>query len=161
RAGARRHQDARRVGALHDRGHGGHADAGRAPRLSRDALRRSGGVLEERRRAYMTTRRRRALMSWSSGKDCAYALHVARAAGELEVVGLLTTMNESADRVSMHGVRRELLRRQAASLGLPQLTVELPDPCTNEIYERRMGALVSRVRAEGVEVVIFGDLFLE
>jgi uncharacterized protein (TIGR00290 family) len=100
-------------------------------------------------------------MSWSSGKDCAFALHEARAAGDVEVVGLLTTMNEAADRVAMHGVRRELLRRQAAALGLAAFTVELPDPCTNEIYEQRMGAFVEQVRAEGVEVVIFGDLFLE
>lgn len=99
-------------------------------------------------------------MSWSSGKDSAYALHVARSAGELEVVALLTTINENADRVSMHGVRHELLRRQAEALGLPLKVVGLPAPCSNEIYEQRMAALVEQARAEGIEVVCFGDLFL-
>lgn len=105
--------------------------------------------------------RRRAVMSWSSGKDSAYALHVARASGALDVVALLSTVNESVDRVSMHGVRRSLLERQAEALGLPLLTVELPDPCTNEVYEARMAAFVERARAMGVEAMIFGDLFLE
>ncbi|MFO7563590.1 MAG: hypothetical protein R6X02_13165, partial [Enhygromyxa sp.] len=106
------------------------------------------------------TERRRALMSWSSGKDSAFALHVARSGGELEVVGLLTTINEAADRVSMHGVRRELLARQAEALGLPLHVVALPSPCSNEVYEQRMAAFVERARAEGIEAVVFGDLFL-
>lgn len=100
-------------------------------------------------------------MSWSSGKDSAYALHVARSGGGVEVVGLLTTINEAADRVSMHGVRHELLRRQAEALGLPLRTVGLPSPCSNEVYEQKMAALVEQARAEGIEAVIFGDLFLE
>jgi len=108
----------------------------------------------------MTTRRK-ALMSWSSGKDSAYALHLARLDRGLEVVGLLTTINEATDRVAMHGVRHELLRRQAASLALPLEVVELPHPCTNAIYEARLGAVIERALAEGVEVMIFGDLFLD
>ncbi|PRQ01246.1 adenine nucleotide alpha hydrolase [Enhygromyxa salina] len=106
------------------------------------------------------TKPRKALMSWSSGKDSAYALHLARANPKLEIIGLLTTINASADRVAMHGVRHELLRRQAASLGLPVQVIELPHPCSNEIYEQRMGAAVERARELGVEVMIFGDLFL-
>jgi uncharacterized protein (TIGR00290 family) len=107
------------------------------------------------------TERPRALMSWSSGKDSAYALHVARSSGGVEVVGLLTTLNEAADRVAMHGVRHELLRQQAEALGLPLRVVGLPSPCSNEVYEQKMAALVEQVRAEGIEAVIFGDLFLE
>lgn len=100
-------------------------------------------------------------MSWSSGKDSAYALDRVRATREFDLAGLLTTINETADRVAMHGVRRELLRRQASSLALPSFVVELPNPCSNEEYERRMGDFVERAKAEGVEAVIFGDLFLE
>lgn len=112
----------------------------------------------------------KALISWSSGKDSAWALHVVRSAwalhdvrgaGELEVVGLLTTVNERVDRVAMHGVRRELLARQAAALGLPLHVIELPEPCSNAIYERRMAAFVDSARAAGIERVVFGDLFLE
>lgn len=105
--------------------------------------------------------RPKALMSWSSGKDSAYALHLVREARELEVVGLLTTVSSEFDRVAMHGVRRELLERQAASLALPLHVVELPSPCPNEVYEQRMGAFVERARREGIERVVFGDLFLE
>ena len=105
--------------------------------------------------------RPKALMSWSSGKDSAYALEVVRAAGEVEIVGLLTTINASAERVAMHGVRVELLRRQARSLDLPLDIVELPWPCTNADYEQRMGVYMEQARRAGVERVVFGDLFLE
>ena len=101
------------------------------------------------------------VLSWSSGKDSAYSLHVLRERGELEVVGLLTTINAEAERVAMHAVRVELLRRQAEAAGLPLSIVELPHPCTNEEYARRMGAWVEQARSEGVERVAFGDLFLE
>lgn len=102
------------------------------------------------------------LISWSSGKDSAYALQVVRAtAPQLEIVGLLTTINERFDRVAMHGVRRELLERQAASLRLPLHVVALPEPCSNAIYEERMAAFVESARAAGVERVVFGDLFLD
>jgi len=104
--------------------------------------------------------RPRALISWSSGKDSAFALHAAREAGELEVVGLLTTVTTAFGRVSMHGVRVELLDRQAQAVGLPCRKVGIPSPCPNEVYEREMAAALSAARADGVTHVIFGDLFL-
>lgn len=103
----------------------------------------------------------RALMSWSSGKDSAFALHEVLRRGDLQVVGLLTTVSAAYARVAMHGVRRVLLEAQAQALGLPLHVVELPSPCTNAIYEQRMGAFVEQARAEGIDTVIFGDLFLE
>ncbi|MGB5810814.1 MAG: hypothetical protein WBG86_09805 [Polyangiales bacterium] len=103
----------------------------------------------------------KAVVSWSSGKDSAYALHVARQAGELDVVGALTTVTEAFGRVSMHGVREEILDRQMIEIGLTCRRVSLPWPCTNEIYEQRMGAAISELQDSGVTHVIFGDLFLE
>jgi uncharacterized protein (TIGR00290 family) len=100
-------------------------------------------------------------MSWSSGKDSTLALHEARCAGEVEVTGLLTTVNSTAGRVAMHAVRRLLLEAQAAALGLPLHIVELPWPCPNEVYEQRMSAAVDAARQQGVERMVFGDLFLE
>jgi uncharacterized protein (TIGR00290 family) len=99
-------------------------------------------------------------MSWSSGKDSAWALHVLRAQG-YDVAGLLTSLNQSAGRVSMHGVREEILRAQADAAGLPLSTIPLPWPCTNEIYEARLLAAVQRAVADGFTHVAFGDLFLE
>jgi uncharacterized protein (TIGR00290 family) len=103
----------------------------------------------------------RILLSWSSGKDSAWALHVLRQQPEIEVVGLLTTFNEAFDRVAMHAVRRELVEAQAAAAGLPLVPVMLPFPCTNEVYEQRMRAALSEAKAAGVTHVAFGDLFLE
>jgi uncharacterized protein (TIGR00290 family) len=103
---------------------------------------------------------RRAWMSWSSGKDSAYALHVARLAGELEITALLTTVTETFGRVSMHGVREELLRAQADAAGLPLVEVRVPSPCPNEIYEERMAAALSGAGKDGVDTVVFGDLYL-
>lgn len=103
----------------------------------------------------------RAWMSWSSGKDSAFALDAVRSAGEVEVTGLLTTVNAEAGRVSMHAVRRVLLEAQADALGLPLHVVDLPSPCPNEVYERLMGAAMDDAKAEGVSRVVFGDLFLE
>lgn len=100
-------------------------------------------------------------MSWSSGKDSTLALHEIRAAGDVEVVGLLTTVNTVAERVAMHGVRRALLVAQAEALGLPLHVVELPWPCPNGVYEERMATAVAEAREAGVERVGFGDLFLE
>jgi uncharacterized protein (TIGR00290 family) len=100
-------------------------------------------------------------MSWSSGKDSTLALHEARSAGEVEVTGLLTTVNSTAGRVAMHAVRQALLEAQAAALGLPLHVVELPWPCPNEVYEQRMSAAVDAARQQGVERMVFGDLFLE
>jgi uncharacterized protein (TIGR00290 family) len=104
--------------------------------------------------------RPRALLSWSSGKDSAFALHVLRQRGDVDVVGLVTTFNEAADRVAMHGVRRTLVEAQARAAGLPIWPVLLPSPCTNEAYEERMRAVVSRARAEDIAVFAFGDLYL-
>src|SRR5690606_26963289 len=89
----------------------------------------------------------RAWVSWSSGKDAAWALHVARAQGELEIAGLLTTVSETFDRVAMHGVRRELLMAQAEATGLPVDVVPLPYPCSNEEYEARMRTALDTARA--------------
>ncbi len=102
-----------------------------------------------------------AWMSWSSGKDSALALHEARAAEGLEVVGLLTTVNASFDRVAMHGVRRALLEAQAAALGLPLHVVDLPWPCSNEVYEQKMAVAIDEARHAGIDAMVFGDLFLE
>ncbi len=104
---------------------------------------------------------RRVLLSWSSGKDCAWTLHVLRSQPDVEIVGLLTTLNEAADRVAMHAVRRELLEAQAAAAGLPLWPVLLPWPCPNEVYEARMSAALEQARSEGVTHTAFGDLFLE
>src|SRR5436190_6295372 len=103
----------------------------------------------------------RVLVSWSSGKDCAWALHLLRQRSDVELVGLLTTFNEAADRVAMHAVRRELVEAQAAAAGLPLWPVRLPWPCTNAIYEAKMATALARARAEGITHVAFGDLFLE
>jgi uncharacterized protein (TIGR00290 family) len=100
-------------------------------------------------------------MSWSSGKDSALALHRVRETNEVEVVGLLTTVNAAFERVAMHGIRRALLAAQAVALGLPVHVVDLPWPCTNDVYEQRMSAMVTKARAAGIEAVVFGDLFLE
>jgi uncharacterized protein (TIGR00290 family) len=102
----------------------------------------------------------RAWMSWSSGKDSAHALAAVRRAGELDIVGLVTTVSAAYDRVAMHAVRRALLERQAAALGLPLQVVELPTPCTNEVYEAQFGAALARAVADGITHVVFGDLFL-
>jgi len=103
----------------------------------------------------------RTLLSWSSGKDSAWALHVLRRSSQFEVVGLLTTVNEAADRVAMHAVRSELLRAQADALGLPLHTVGIPQPCENAQYEAAMTAAVARAVSDGVTVMAFGDLFLQ
>jgi uncharacterized protein (TIGR00290 family) len=101
------------------------------------------------------------LISWSSGKDSAWMLHVLKQDPSVEIGGLLTTMNEQFDRVAMHAVRRRLLEAQASAAGVPLRTVPLPWPCSNEQYEERMRAAVSQAVAEGFTHVAFGDLFLE
>lgn len=103
----------------------------------------------------------KALISWSSGKDSAWAFHRARLAGECEIIGAVTTITENFDRVSMHGVRREILDAQLQAAGLPLHPVMIPFPCPNEIYEQRMGAFVRTAREAGITKIIFGDLFLE
>jgi uncharacterized protein (TIGR00290 family) len=103
----------------------------------------------------------RALLSWSSGKDSAWSLHVLRQRADVEVVGLVTTFNEVAGRVAMHAVRRELVEAQAQAAGLPLWPVALPWPCSNEEYECRMRELIGKACGEGVSHFAFGDLFLE
>jgi len=103
----------------------------------------------------------KAFVSWSSGKDSAYALHEARRAGTTEIVGALTTLNEEYGRVAMHGVRDSVLDRQIAALGLPALKVMLPNACSNEVYQERMAQACERLRSEGIRHIVFGDLFLE
>ncbi len=104
--------------------------------------------------------RPKAWLAWSSGKDSAWALHLARCAGQFEITALLTTVNSTYERVAMHAVRESLLEMQAESAGLPLVKVPIPSPCSNEVYERAMGEAMARARAEGVYHVIFGDLFL-
>lgn len=103
----------------------------------------------------------KAYVSWSSGKDSAFSLWRARQVGLAEVVAVLTTVNETYKRVAMHAVRDELLDRQIEALGLPAIKVPIPAQCTNEIYEARMAETCARIKAEGVEHIVFGDLFLE
>lgn len=103
----------------------------------------------------------RALLAWSSGKDSAWTLHVLRQLADVEVVGLLTTVNQAFDRVAMHAVRRDLLVAQAEAVGLPLFTVEIPYPCSNAQYEAAMAAAMDQARGDGVTAVAFGDLFLE
>jgi uncharacterized protein (TIGR00290 family) len=101
------------------------------------------------------------LLSWSTGKDSAWSLHVLRQDPSVEVAGLFTTVNEAFDRVAMHAVRRQLLEAQAAAAGLPLHVIDIPWPCSNEAYEQRLGAFVAAQKAAGVEAMAFGDLFLE
>ena len=103
----------------------------------------------------------KALIAWSSGKDSAWALHEARLAGDLEIVGALTTVTNTFHRVSMHGVREELLRAQFDSAGLRPVIIHIPYPCPNDVYERKMAEAIAGARESGVTRMIFGDLFLE
>ena len=105
----------------------------------------------------MTTR---TLLSWSSGKDAAWALHRLRNQADIEVVGLLTTLNASTTCVAMHAVREELLERQAEAVGLPLWKIPLPWPCPNETYVERMTEALARMQGEGIQAVAYGDLFL-
>ena len=103
----------------------------------------------------------RALIAWSSGKDSAWALHEVRRGGEFEIAGALTTVTETFNRVSMHGVREELLAAQLDAAGLAPVRVPIPYPCPNEVYEARMASALADATRAGVTHVIFGDLFLE
>lgn len=104
---------------------------------------------------------RRVILSWSSGKDSAYALHVLRQTPGVQVVALLTSFNTSFDRVAMHAVRRELVEAQAGCIGVPLWSVELPWPCSNDQYEQLMATIWPRAADEQVTEIAFGDLFLE
>jgi uncharacterized protein (TIGR00290 family) len=105
--------------------------------------------------------RPKAFVSWSSGKDSAFALCEARRLGLAEIAGVVTTVNERYDRVAMHGVRSELLDRQIAALNVPAIKVLIPSPCPNEVYEARMADACAALKASGIYHIIFGDLFLE
>jgi uncharacterized protein (TIGR00290 family) len=106
-------------------------------------------------------RRLRTLLSWSSGKDSAWTLHTLRSDQRYDVVGLVTTINESADRVAMHAVRTELLRAQARAARLPLWELAIPSPCSNEQYEAVLRAAITRAEDEAIDCFAFGDLFLE
>ncbi|MEZ5330870.1 MAG: ATP-binding protein [Thermoanaerobaculia bacterium] len=105
--------------------------------------------------------RPRVLLSWSSGKDGAWALHRLRAGGEVEVEGLLTTIDRDRGTVPMHGVAREIVRLQARAAGLALYEVEIPAPCPDDVWARAISAALGRARERGVTAVAFGDLFLE
>jgi len=100
-------------------------------------------------------------LSWSSGKDSTWALHLLRQRPDVQIAALITTFNAEADRVAMHAVRRALVEAQAERTGIPLWAVELPWPCSNLEYEDRMRAVCQRASAEGVTAVAFGDLFLQ
>lgn len=104
---------------------------------------------------------KKTLLSWSSGKDSAWALHLMRQDPDIVVDGLFCTINEAFDRVAMHAVRVELLQQQADSLGLPVQLIPIPYPCSNADYARIMEAFIERERERGVEAFAYGDLFLE
>ena len=103
----------------------------------------------------------KAVIAWSSGKDSAWALLEARRAGGYEIVGGLTTVTETFGRVSMHGVREELLHAQLEAAGLPAIVVHIPFPCPNEIYEHKMAVAMADAKQAGITHIVFGDLFLE
>ena len=105
--------------------------------------------------------KKKTLLSWSSGKDSAWALHVLRNNSDIDLLGIFTVMNERFDRVSMHSTRRELLQRQADATGLTLEIINLPDSCTNEQCDAIMGQFVREAIANGIECMAFGDLFLE
>jgi uncharacterized protein (TIGR00290 family) len=104
---------------------------------------------------------KKVLLSWSSGKDSAWTLHVLRQRADVEVTGLLTTINTNFQRVAMHGTRYELLQAQARAAGLPLWEVPLPWPCSNDVYEGAMATTCTSALQKGIHAVAFGDLFLE
>jgi uncharacterized protein (TIGR00290 family) len=109
----------------------------------------------------VTPRSAKALISWSSGKDSAFALHKVLRVGAFEVVGALTTVTETFGRVSIHGVRQEILLAQLSAARLQPTIVPIPYPCPNEVYETRMGEAIERAVQDGITHIIFGDLFLQ
>lgn len=104
---------------------------------------------------------KKTLLSWSSGKDSAWALHVLRQDPEIEVVGLMTTVNQLYQRIAIHAVRLELLQRQAAAVDLPLHIIDLPYPCTNDQYEAAMATFIAGAKDRQIECMAFGDLFLQ
>jgi uncharacterized protein (TIGR00290 family) len=113
------------------------------------------------RRDHVILKNKKILLSWSSGKDSAWTLHVLRQQSEVEVAGLLTTVNTHFQRVAMHGTRHALLKAQAEAARLPLWEVSLPWPCSNEVYEQAMSAACASAVQQGISAIAFGDLFLE
>jgi uncharacterized protein (TIGR00290 family) len=103
---------------------------------------------------------KRTLLSWSSGKDSAWSLHLLRQQNEHEIVGLVTTFNQAANRVAMHAVRRSLVEAQAGAAAIPLWGVDLPHPCSNADYECIMKEVCRAAVQSGIECIAFGDLFL-
>lgn len=99
-------------------------------------------------------------LSWSGGKDSALALHVLRGESSRGPELLITTVTTDYERVSMHGVRRGLLVRQARAAGIPLIEVEIPAGCSNDLYEQRMGQVLAEAPVRDLETIAFGDLFL-
>jgi uncharacterized protein (TIGR00290 family) len=105
--------------------------------------------------------KKKTLLSWSSGKDSAWALHVLRQQHDIEVVGLFCTFNKKFERGAMHAVRNELICQQAESIGLPLQLIPIPDPCSDSEYKRIMANFIEQVKSQGIDTIAFGDLFLE
>ena len=105
--------------------------------------------------------KKRTLLSWSSGKDSAWSLYQLQQTKDIEVIGLVTTVNQAFDRVAMHAVRRQLLQQQAVVAGLPLYIIEIPYPCSNEDYASRMNQFINQAVAMETDCFAFGDLFLE
>ena len=103
----------------------------------------------------------KAVVAWSSGKDCSYALMSAMKSGDYDIIGLFATVTEQCQRIAMHDTRLSVIEKQSAALGLELFTAHIPWPCNNEIYQNRMDAAYCDLRRHGIEVMIFGDLFLE
>ena len=135
------------------------ASAGRMPNPNVARGQRDAGF--QPRNITKTRMKKRTLLSWSSGKDSAWALYELRQSPDIEVVGLVTTVNQAYDRVAMHAVRSDLLRCQADAVGLPLHVLPIPYPCSNAQYEAIMDGFVAETRAQGVECMAFGDLYLE
>ncbi|KPJ99775.1 MAG: ATP-binding protein [Desulfobacterales bacterium SG8_35] len=105
--------------------------------------------------------KKKTLLSWSSGKDSAWALHVLRRQQDVEVMGLFCTFNKKYERGAMHAVRNELICRQAESIGLPLQLIPIPDPCSDSEYKTIMANFIAQVKSQGIDSIAFGDLFLE
>jgi len=105
--------------------------------------------------------KQRVMLSWSSGKDSAWALHTLQQSCEYAIVGIFTTVNVAFQRVAMHGVRVELLKRQAEAMGLPLTVIEIPYPCSNVEYEHAIMGFIEDIAQQGIDGLVFGDLFFE
>ena len=105
--------------------------------------------------------KKKTLLSWSSGKDCAWALHMLRQQPDIEVAGLFSTFNEKFERGAMHAVRNDLIRQQAENTGLPLQLIPIPDPCSDSEYKAIMANFIEQIKSQEIDSIAFGDLFLE